>query len=90
MLKATGAGAAAGLIGGNGMRHTTGNYYKAAQEAKTTALKVFGKRYSNPNTPAKLLSQDTNKVRKVGQHDSLLTGIKFVIGSINAQFLTRA
>ena len=89
LLKATGSGAIGGLIGGNGMRHKTGNYYKAAQSARATALKVFGKTYRNPNTPAKLISRATNMVRTVGRKESQITGVKFILGSINAQLLTR-
>ncbi len=83
------AGFVGGLIGGDGMRHETNNYYKAAQEARETALKVYGKQYGNPHTPAKLLGRVINKVRTVGYRESQITGAKFLVGSINAQFLTR-
>lgn len=89
LAKATGAGLISGLIGGNGMRHKTSNYYKAAQSAKTTAQKVFGKVYSNPQTPAKLLGKAIKTVRTVGYHESLVTGAKFIVGSVNSQILTR-
>ena len=90
LFKAAGAGALGGLIGGNGIRHKTGNYYKAAQNAKETALRVFGKTYSNPNTPIKLINRAANMVRTVGRQESITTGIKFALGSVCAQFITRA
>lgn len=85
----TGAGAIGGLIGGDGMRHKSGNYYKAATSAKDTALKVFGKTYGNARTPAKLLGRAVNTVKKVGYKESIITGIKFILGGINSQLLTR-
>ena len=89
MAAVTGAGAIGGLIGGDGMRHKSGNYYKAATSAKDTALKVFGKTYGNARTPAKLLGRAVNTVKKVGYKESIITGIKFILGSINSQLLTR-
>lgn len=89
IAKATGAGVIGGLIGGNGMRHKSSNYYKAAQSAKETALKVFGKSYRNASTPAKLLSRAIRMVKSVGYRESITTGGKFILGSINAQILTR-
>lgn len=89
LAKATGAGFIGGLIGGDGMRHKTSNYYKAAQSAKSTAQKVFGKVYGNSQTPAKLLSRAIKMVQTVGYKESLVTGAKFIAGSVNAQILTR-
>ena len=89
IAKATGAGVIGGLIGGNGMRHKSSNYYKAAQSAKETALKVFGKSYRNASTPAKLLSRAIRMVKSVGYRESITTGGKFILGGINAQILTR-
>ena len=83
------SGGIGGAIGGNGMRHKSGNYYKAAQQAKDTAMRVFSKQYSNPSTPGRLISRAANMVKAVGRHDSLITGIKFGIGAINSQILTK-
>jgi hypothetical protein len=89
LFRATIAGGIGGLIGGNGMRHKTSNYYKAAQSAKATAEKVFSKFYTNPQTPAKLLGRAIKMVKTVGYSESVVTGVKFLIGSVNAQIMTR-
>lgn len=78
-----------GLIGGNGMRHSSSEYYKVAQSAKLTAEKVFSKSYSNSKTVTKLLSRAVKNVSKVGYKESYKTGTKFLIGCVNAQIWSR-
>ena len=83
------AGGLSGFIGGKGMRHPSGNYYKAAKTARDVAIKVFGKAYGNPQTPAKLLSQAISMVTNVGRRESVVTGMKFVAGCFTSQVITR-
>ena len=89
-LKAAAAGAMSGFIGGNGARHKTGDYYKAAQNAKRTALKVFGKKYSNPATPAKLLNRAIRSVRYAAKKVTISTSWRFAVGAIYSQYYTRS
>ena len=89
VAKSTLAGAVSGFIGGNGMRHKSSNYYKAAQSAKQTAEKVFGKMYGTTKTPTKLLNQAIKMVKKVGFVETKKTAQKFVAGCISSQIITR-
>ena len=89
-LKAAAAGAMSGFIGGNGARHKKGDYYKAAQNAKRTALKVFGKKYSNPATPAKLLNRAIRSVKYAAKKVTISTSWRFAVGAIYSQYYTRS
>lgn len=86
---ATVSGGLSGYIGGKGMRHESGDYYKAAQNVKNTAQKVFTKKYSNMNTPSKLFSRAAKLVKQIGYRDSWSTAGKFAIGSGLGQVITR-
>ena len=88
--KSTISGFIAGRLGGDGMRNNNSNYYKAAQSAKKTAERVFGKTYNNTKTVSKILNQAIKMVKKVGYKESTITGVKFVGGCSIAQIITRA
>jgi len=89
IAKATVAGFVSGRIGGNGMRNQNGDYYKAAQHAKTKVQSVLSKKYSNPATSTKIINRAAKTVRAVGYKESKSTGIKFGIGSMLSQLITR-
>ena len=88
-LKAA-AGAMSGFIGGNGARHVTSDYYKAACNARRTAVKVFGKKYSNPATPAKLLGRAIRSVNRAAKKVTISTSWRFAVGAIYSQCYTRS
>ena len=86
----TGAGAIGGLIGGDGMGHKSGNYYKAATSAKDTALKVCGKTYGNARIPAKLLGRAVNTVKKLDIKSQLSQGSNLSLEVLIHSFLRGA
>jgi len=89
VMKATVVSAVSGYLGGNGMRHESSNYYKAAQSAKQIAEKVFSKTYGTSKTPIKILNQATKMVKKVGYAESQKTATKFFAGCMASQVVTR-
>ena len=83
---ATGLGAVAGAIGGEGARTPGSNYRLALDNADDVAAKVASKVYSNPATPAKLLNHANKMITAAGNSTVIITAVRFFAGAQVAQY----